>query len=393
MIYEDSSECPPGPGIIQAEPRPGMVELGPGYLDPALVPAALIRKWAADATDRWGARSLAYGANAGPWELRACLAARVPAGSSRCGPANVLTTGGTSAALDMLAARFAREGRAVLTEDPTYDLGRLIFTGRGAVTVPVPGPAADLDVSLLRRAVSQATRVSGLPPAIYLIPTFHNPTGRVLSARRRREVLELAHDTGAVIIEDQAYAELSYDGQPPPAPLWADSDDPERVVTLYSLAKCVAPGLRMGWLVGSERLVAELAAEPARLSGGGPNHFTATLIMAACLSGELDSHVALLRRELRARRDTLVSALAAELPAGFGLRRPAGGFFAWVSLPAGMADRELLDLAEQRGVSFAAGSRFGTSAQAARLCFAAAGPRELALGAARFLAACRPVPG
>src|ERR1035438_6256543 len=179
----DSSETgdPSARGVVQTEPRPGMVELGPGYLDPGLVPAACIQRWAAEAVTRWGARSLAYGASRGPAELRARLAARVPsAGTARCGPGNVLITGGTSAALDMLAIRFAREGRVVLTEDPTYDLGRLIFTGRGVTTVPVPGPADDLDIGLLRRAARDAARAAGVPPAIYLIPTFHNPTGRVL---------------------------------------------------------------------------------------------------------------------------------------------------------------------------------------------------------------------
>jgi 2-aminoadipate transaminase len=277
----------------------------------------------------------------------------------------------------------------VLTEDPTYDLGRLIFAGRGATTVPVPSPVDDLDVSLLRQATREALRATGVPPAIYLIPTFHNPTGRVLSAERRQEVLALARDTGAIVVEDQAYAEICYDGEPPP-PLWAGSLGQETVITLYSFAKCLAPGLRLGWLVGGERLVAELATEPARLSGGGPNHFTAMLVMAGCLNGELDRHIAFLRSGLRTRRDVLLSALAAGLPPDFTLRRPAGGFFAWLTLPAGLSDLELLRAAEQRGVSFAAGSRFGTSARAARLCFAAAGPEQLALGAARFLAACRP---
>jgi 2-aminoadipate transaminase len=391
----DSSETgdPSARGVVQTEPRPGMVELGPGYLDPGLVPAACIQRWAAEAVTRWGARSLAYGANPGPAELRALLAARVPsAGTARCGPGNVLITGGTSAALDMLAIRFAREGRVVLTEDPTYDLGRLIFTGRGVTTVPVPGPADDLDIGLLRRAARDAARAAGVPPAIYLIPTFHNPTGRVLGTERRQEVLALARDTGAVVVEDQAYAEVCYEGAPPP-PLWALRQGQETVITLYSFAKCLAPGLRLGWLVGPERLVAELASEPVRVSGGGPNHFTAMLVLAGVLAGELDRHITSLCSQLRARRDALLVALGAGLPEDFILRRPAGGFFTWLTLPPGLGDQELLDAAEQHGVSFAAGSRFGTSARAARLCFAAASPERLALGAARFLAACPPGPG
>ncbi|HEY6309494.1 MAG TPA: aminotransferase class I/II-fold pyridoxal phosphate-dependent enzyme [Streptosporangiaceae bacterium] len=372
-------------GVIQGNPREGIVDLGPGYLDPALIPTGLIAKWSADAVERWGPHALAYGANAGPWELRAKFAARVaPAGrTGRCGPERVLITGGTSAALDQLAMRFAREGRIVLTEALTYDLGRMIFADRGVRTIAVPGPFHDLDVAEFRKAAELAAPSSGMPPALYLIPTFHNPTGRVLSATRRLEILAMAADTGSLIIEDLAYSELAYESQPPP-PMWSSAADPDQVIALYSLAKCVAPGLRIGWLVGSERLVAELERSPVRASGGGPNHFTAMVVMAGLAGHQFDAHVSLVRDQLRLRRDSLLRALIEQLPGGFTISCPFGGFFAWVGLPAGVSDDALLRNAEGRGVSFAAGSRFGSSPGGVRLCFAGCGPEQLALGVARF---------
>jgi DNA-binding transcriptional MocR family regulator len=375
--------------MVQGEPRPGVVELGPGYLDEALVPAVLIRRWAAAALDYWGARPLAYGANAGPLHLRAYLAARVNGAGYGCGPENVMTTGGTSQALDQLAVRLAGEGRAVLTEALTYDLGRMIFTGRGVPTVAVPGPVNDLDIGEFRRAAARAARATGRAPAFYLIPTFHNPTGRVISAGRRREILALADETGSLVIEDQAYADLCYESAPPPPPLWHDAADPDRVISLYSLAKCLAPGLRIGWLVTGPSLVTELAAQPVRLSGGGPNHFAATIVAAGAETGELEAHIGTVRDQLRLRRNILLSVLAERLPAGFTVNRPSGGFFAWVALPGGVDDEDLLASAERRGVSFAAGRRFGASARGVRLCFASCGPERLSEGAARFAAACR----
>jgi len=304
-------------GITQARPRPGITDLGPGYLDAALIPARMIQRWAAEAIGRWGAAALSYGADAGPGVLRACLAERTAgAGPRRCRAENVLVTGGTSAALDRLAVGLARAGTTVLTESFTYDLGRLIFTSRGVTTIEVPGPADDVDVTELRRAALRVLRSTGLPPAIYLIPTFHNPTGRVLTTARRREILALTAELGATVIEDQAYADLGYDGTPPP-PLWQLSERPELVITLYSVAKCLAPGLRLGWLVGAESAVAELAASGERRSGGGPNHFAAMAFAAGCVSGELDPHVSSLVETLRRRRDELVDALACQLPAGF----------------------------------------------------------------------------
>jgi DNA-binding transcriptional MocR family regulator len=377
-------------GVIQGNPREGIVDLGPGYLDPVLIPAGLIAQWSADAVRRWGPHALAYGADAGPWELRAKLAARIapPGRAGRCGPERVLVTGGTSAALDQLAMRFAQEGRTVLTEALTYDLGRKIFTGWGVRTIAVPGPLDDVDVAEFRKMAELAAHSSGVPPALYVIPTFHNPTGRVLSATRRLEILALAEDTGSLVVEDLAYAELAYESQPPP-PMWSSAGDPGQVIALYSAAKCVAPGLRFGWLVGSERFVTELEHSPVRTSGGGPNHFTAMTVMAGLAGHQLDAHVSLVRDQLRLRRDILLHALIEQLPAGFTISCPFGGFFAWVGLPAGVCDDALLRTAEGRGVSFAVGRRFGASPGGLRLCFAGCGPEQLALGAARFAAAAR----
>lgn len=377
-------------GVVQGGPRAGMVDLGPGYLDADLVPVTLIGRWATVALEHWGAGALAYGADAGPLPLRAFLAARVAAlGATACGPDNVMTTGGTSQALDYLAARLSREGRVVLTEALTYDLGRLIFEERGVRTVAVTGPADDLDPAEFAHAIKQAVRVTGQPPALYLIPTFHNPTGRVISADRGTEILTLAHEAGALLIEDQAYAGLSYEPAGPPPPLWHSAPDPERVISLYSFAKCLAPGLRVGWLVSGERAVAGLAADATRRSGGGPSHFAAMVIAGGCLTSELDEHVATVREQLGHRRDVLLAALEGHLPDGFLVRRPAGGFFAWIDVPKAVDDEALLRDAEHAGVSFAAGRRFGASARGVRLCFAACGPRMLEQGATRFLHACQ----
>jgi DNA-binding transcriptional MocR family regulator len=253
----------------------------------------------------------------------------------------------------------------------------------------VPGPEDDLDVSEFARAIAAAGHATGQPPALYLIPTFHNPTGRVISAARRQEILILAHEAGALVIEDQAYAGLGYEPVAPPPPLWHYAPDPDLVISLYSFAKTLAPGLRVGWLVSGERTVASLAADATRRSGGGPSHFAAMVIAGGCLTDELDRHIAAVREQLAARRDVLLAALTGRLPDGFSARRPAGGFFTWIDLPAAIDDEALLREAERAGVSFAAGRRFGASARGARLCFAACGPHRLEEGAARFLHACQ----
>ncbi|HZB51580.1 MAG TPA: PLP-dependent aminotransferase family protein [Mycobacteriales bacterium] len=381
-------------GVNQGHVRSDLVDLAPGHPDPDLLPVGLIGRWTELALRTWGARTLSYGADAGPLPLRAALAERVegPAGAAACPPQSVVVTGGTSAAIGELAALLGRQGRAVLTETPTYELGRLIFAGRGLRTVRVPGPLDDLDVGELRRAAVRLARETGVPPAVYLIPTFHNPTGRVLSEPRRQEVAELAAELGLLVIEDQAYAEI-HAGTPPPPSIGHLAADPDSVVSLHSMAKCLGPGVRIGWLVTGERLAAELAGDPVRVSGGGFNHLSALVVAAGCLSGELDEHVEGLREQLRRRREALLEPLLAGLPAGFSVAPPAGGYFAWVRLPAGTDEEELARAAERHGMAFAPGHRFGSTTSGARLCFAARGPAEVSDGAARFVAACGGLPG
>jgi len=371
------------PGVNQSDPRPGMVELGPGYPDPALLPTDLMRHCASRALERWGPQALGYGADAGPADLRRMLAARVAAtDGGRSRSANVLVTAGTSAALGQLAIRVAREGRMLLTESLTYDLGRKIFQEYGVRVRAVPGPLDDLDVGAVRRAALRAERDAGQPPVLYLVSTFHNPTGRVLSPARRTELMTLAERLGLLVLDDLAYVDLSF-GAPPPPPLHSCADDADRVVTLYSFAKCLAPGVRVGWLVSGERTVAELAGDAVRRSGGGPNHLAVMAVSVACLEGHLDARLAWLRGQLRIRRDALADGLAG-LPDGYRPAEPGGGFFTWVGLPAGVDDRRLLREAEARGVSFALGRRFGAAPRGVRLCFAAAGPDALRLGGARL---------
>ncbi|HET9894647.1 MAG TPA: PLP-dependent aminotransferase family protein [Streptosporangiaceae bacterium] len=393
-----STEPPRAPapelGISQIDPRPGMVELGPGFLDASLVPATLMARCTAQALQRWPAQATGYGANAGPFGLRGYLSGRPGATAAKsaamaawCGPDNVMTTAGTSATLSTLAMRFAREGRTVLTEAPTYNFATMILATRGVRTIPVPGPLDDIDTKELRKAAERAARDDGLPPALYVIPTFHNPTGRVISAARRAEILALAADLGMVVVEDQAYSDLSYSGAVPPA-LCEITPDPDLVITLYTFAKCLAPGLRLGWLVTGERLVSELAGDPLRLSGGGASHFVATAVDVACRTGSLQERAVWLRPQLKLRHDVLHAGLTASLPPGFRLGPVRGGFFMWLSLPPGISESALLREAEARGVSFLCGSAFSAASPGIRLCFAAQPPAALEAGASRLADAC-----
>ncbi|NUT37525.1 MAG: PLP-dependent aminotransferase family protein [Hamadaea sp.] len=361
----------------QGDQRDDVIDLGPGYPEPALLPARLLADAATAVLSRHATEALSYGANNGPGQLREFLASQIE-GST---PDQILTTAGTSSALAGIAADLRRRDAVVLTESLTYNLGRKIFVDRGLPVEAVPGPLDDLDVDELRRA-AQGHRQ---PVAFYVMPTFHNPTGRVLSAERRADLLRLAARTGMTIVEDHAYSSLGF--APSPPPLWSLNRDGVAVFTLVSLSKCLAPGLRLGGVVGPDGFAERLEQDGERVSGGGPNHLTAATIAHAVACGAVADHVRGLIGELRARRDALHAALEGNLPPGYTLAHPAGGYFQWIGLPSAAHEGALLRAAEDLGVSFAPGSRFGAGHPGVRLCFAGHGPRDLIFAAERLVRA------
>lgn len=382
---ESPPEQEPDSGWSQTSVRVGILDLGPGLLHRSLLPTAVISRCLAEAVERWGPDILSYGPNAGPKVLRAELARRmVETGSAaQCSPEHVATTAGISAALDQLAWRLGGQHGTLITEALTYDLGKKIFAARGVRLVSLPGALGEIDLRELQRLISDNARGRSGPVALYLIPTYHNPTGRVLPESLRREILEITREMNVLVIEDCAYWGLNYSDAPPPA-LWSLATDRDQVVALYSFSKFLAPGLRLGWIVSGERTISKIGEDALRASGGGPTHLIAAIVAAGYLGGRIDSHVANLRQELGERRDMLVGTLRERMPSRFVVQDPPGGFFAWIQTPPETNEHELLAEAEARGVSFAVGSRFGHAARGVRLCFASQGLADLAVGADRF---------
>jgi 2-aminoadipate transaminase len=377
--------------------RPGIIDLGWGHPSPALLPTAELRRAAASMLDRDGLVALTYGAEQGAGPLLAWLHERIGRTEGRApAPDEITTTAGNSDGLDQICALWTQPGDIVLVESPTYHLAVRIMRDHPLDLVPVPADESGLCVDALAETIAELRRGGRRPRMLYLVPTFHNPTGASLSPERRTALVELAAAEELLIAEDDVYRELSYDGSAPPS-LWSLAESGV-VARLGSFAKTLAPGLRVGWLTGSRALVRRLVDSGLRDSGGGVNHFAAMVAAEFCAGGRFEAHVAGLRAAYRARRDALLEALAASLPAGYGVSVPAGGYFVWVTLPEGLDAAALLPHAEAKGVSYLPGSRFhldGRGARALRLAFSFYAEAELAeagrrLGAA-LAEATRPV--
>jgi DNA-binding transcriptional MocR family regulator len=296
----------------------------------------------------------------------------------------IMTTGGISLGLDQLLNRVAVPGDTVLVESPTYHLAVRILRDHQLNLVPVPTDADGLCVDELAQILARL-KTAGVPPrALYLVATFNNPTGRSLAQDRRLALVKLAEAEGLLIIEDDVYRELAYDG-PAPASLWSLAA-PGVVARLGSFSKSLGPGLRLGWMTGGAPLVQSIVNGGLLDSGGGNNHYTALVVTALCAAGDYDAHLLTLRGSYRARREALVGALQQHLPAA-QVRAPKGGFFVWVELPADTPSRDLLPYAEAAGVSFIPGSNFyldGGGQNSLRLALSLYPPAELAEAARRL---------
>jgi DNA-binding transcriptional MocR family regulator len=376
---------------IQLVRRPGIIELGWGHPNAALLPVAGLREAAAAALDRWGADALNYGADQGAGPLLAWLSERIARTEGRAPALNeIMITGGVSQALDQICTLCTQPGDIALVESPTYHLAIRIMRDHPLQLIPVPADDQGLRIDALAETIAKLRRAGQRPRLLYSVPTFHNPTGASLAAERRAALVELAVAEGLLIVEDDVYRELNYDS-PALASLWSLAP-PDTVVRMGSFAKSLAPGVRLGWLTAGPALAGRLIGSGLLDSGGGVNHFAAMIVTAFCASGQYDQQIGQLRASYRARRDALLEGLSAHMPPGCHWTTPGGGFFVWVRLPESIDADELLPRAEAAGVSYIPGARFhtgGGGANALRLAFSLYEPGELIDAASRLGSAIR----
>jgi len=376
------------PSDTQNALREGIVELTFGEPDPALLAVGLVRRAAAAVLDDAGPAALAYGPPAGPPALRDEIARRIAAREGRaCTAADVLVSGGNSQALGQVLTVLTAPGDVVLVESPTYNLALGIMRDHPVEVVSVSLDEDGLQLGALQATLAELRAVGKRARLLYTIPTFHNPAGVSLSAQRRQDLLAIAAEDGLMVVEDDVYRELVYEGHAPPA-LWTLRGEAP-VVRLGSFSKTLAPGLRVGWINASCGLLERLAAAGVLESGGCVSQFGGSVVARLLASGGYDQHVAELRRTYASRRDALAAALREHLPAGCSFATPAGGFFIWLTLPAGLAATALLPMAEAHGVAFAPGARFCSDGddRSLRLAFSLYDEATLKEGARRLGAA------
>jgi 2-aminoadipate transaminase len=346
------------------------ISLARGVPAPECVPVEELAECARAAVQADGATILSYGPAGGYAPLRRWIAEQHGVSQAR-----VVLTNGSLQGFALLAQVLAGGGERVLVEAPTYDRPLRILGSLGAEVSAVRCDEAGLDVE----ALDAELRTGRRPAFLYVIPTFQNPTGRTLPTDRRTRLVELAAEHDLLVLEDDPYGAIRFEGEAPPTLF--ELDGGKHIAFSGSFSKTVAPGIRVGYLVLPERLAR--AAESAAAS----TYITPALLAQATVHeflrrGHLERNIQLVCSLLGARRNELLAALEKHL-GGTGTRwsRPEGGYFLWLDLPGSANARAVLHAAQAIGVSFIAGPDFypwaGGGQNSARLAYSFASPAQL----------------
>ena len=370
--------------MLAAMRRPGTIAFGAGAPAPEFFPVDRFRRAMDEALDAYGPELFVYGPVQGALPLREALVAWMARGGIRSAAEQIVVLNGSQQGLDLVARVLLEPGDAVVVESPTY-LGALqVFRGAGARLLPIALDHDGMRIDLLEQALARHR-----PKFIYTLPTFQNPTGVTLSLARRHALLALAARYGVPIVEDDPYGEIVYGDDPPPR--LAALDQRGLVIYLSTMSKIFLPGLRLGWMAAPPP-VAEAVTLARQSMDVHPNSAMQHILQTFLTRGWLASHVADLRPVYRARRDAMLTALDQMAPAGMTWSEPAGGYFIWCHLPAGMRARMLTVEAAREGVSFVTGEPFspnGGERDAIRLNFTGASPEEITEGIRRLTVAIR----
>jgi 2-aminoadipate transaminase len=340
--------------ILKVTEAPDVISFAGGLPAPELFPIEAVAR-AAGILAGDGSASLQYSTTEGFRPLREWVCAHLAETAGlAAAPGQVLITNGSQQGLDLVAKVLLDPGDVVLVENPAY-LGALqAFQAYEANVIGLPADAGGVQPGALRDALVRATR---RPKFIYLVPNFQNPTGTSLATARRAEVVRLAAEHGVPIVEDDPYGCLRYSGDASPA--LSALPGARDWIYLGTASKMLAPGLRVAWLVASNRRVQEKLVAAKQAADLHTSTFTQRLVWECVrVPATLAAHLARLRAVYTERRDVMLAALAQHLPAGSTWTRPDGGLFLWVTLPEKFDATKLLPRAMEQRVAFVPGEPF-----------------------------------
>jgi 2-aminoadipate transaminase len=364
--------------------KPGIISFAGGFPDPALFDAEGIRIAADAALTQNPGAVLQYGATEGWQPLREQLSVFMKGKGATVAPDGLIVTTGSQQALDLIGKTMISPGDKVIVEAPTFLATIQCFRLYGADIISAPIDAHGVRVDALEKLILEHK-----PKLVYLIPTFGNPSGAMLSLERRKRILEIAAQTKTLIVEDDPYGEL-YFGGPPPASMLALSDhipgSRDWLAHCGSLSKVLSPGLRVGWMIAPPALLAN-ATMCKQFSDAHTSNLTQATAAHYLTMNRMESALNVVRKTYAERAQVMAACLRKELGNAIEFNQPEGGMFFWTQLTEGRNANDFAKRAIDKLVAFVPGAPFFASnpdLSTLRLSFATADVAKIEEGVARL---------
>ncbi len=364
--------------------RPEVISLAGGLADTSTFPAEDFAQIMSMVAAEGTARALQYGPTEGIAELSDAIAEVMAAEDTFVDPGDILVTTGGQQVIDLVCKTLVDPGDVIVAEAPTYPGAIPTFAAYQADLRQIEIDAEGMRIDLLEETLDALAKENRRPKFIYTIPNFQNPGGATMSAARRRRLVDIAQERELLILEDNPYGVLRYEGDP--LPTLYSLDGGEFVIYLGTFSKILSPGARVGWAAAPRPVLQKLQVAKAG-TDLCTTTFSQLFISTYFRTGRWPAYIAQMKDLYRRRRDTLLDALAADFPADATWSHPAGGLFVWATLPDGLDTTDLLAKALSRNVAFVPGraayldGRGGTSM---RLNFSGVGEQDLHEGVRRI---------
>lgn len=337
--------------ILKVTEKPEIISFAGGLPAPELFPVEELKKVCEDILNNNGEIALQYSTTEGYVPLREAICKRMENLGVKTSVKNIIITTGSQQALDISGKVFIDEGDIIICEEPTYLAAINAFNAYMPEFKTVPMDEEGMIIDELEKVLSHNPNAK----FIYTIPDFQNPTGRTMSLKRRKKLIEVANKFDVVVIEDNPYGEVRFAGEKLPPLKYFDTEG--RVIYLSTFSKIFSPGLRIGWVCAEDIFIEKYV--PLKQSIDLHTNIFAQIMTAKYMEMfDIESHIEEIRQTYKHRRELMIKCIKEEFPKNTKYTLPDGGLFIWVELSKNIDTNELFNTAIKNNVAFVPGGSF-----------------------------------
>lgn len=370
--------------LLKVTQDPEIISFAGGLPNPKSFPIDDLGGITQDVYRRNGKTALQYGTTQGLLDLRKAIAERAQKDGMNATEENIIIFSGSQQALDTVGKMFLNPGDSALVGLPSYLGGINAFRSYESNLTGMPLDKDGMRLDILEETIKKLLKDEILPKFVYVIPTFQNPAGVIMPESRRKKLIDIANEYDLIIIEDDPYSKLRFDG-PSVKPIKA-FDDEGHVIYMSTFSKILSPGFRLAWTVASEDLTRrmEICKQALDLC---TNTFIQFIVNEFIKRGSLDLHIMKIREMYKPKRDIMMTSMKNYFPNGYVCHKPKGGMFAWVTLQEGIDTEKMFLDAINEKVAYVHGKAFcvdGSCGNSMRLNFSYSTDKQIDEGMKRL---------